>query len=78
MRTIATEPRRLFGPSIAEVTDVGDSRGVIAAGELADRVIVDGDPTRDIADIRKVATVITGGRIHDPVAIETALGIAPR
>jgi hypothetical protein len=77
VHTIATEPRRLFGPSIAEVTEVDDSRGVIAAGKLADRVIVDGDPTRDNVDIAKVAAVITGGRIHDPAAIETALGIAP-
>jgi imidazolonepropionase-like amidohydrolase len=41
-------------------------------------VLVDGDPTRDIADIRKVATVIKGGKLYDPMAIERAVGIAPR
>jgi hypothetical protein len=53
VHTIATEPRRLFGPSIAEVTEVDDSCGVTAADKLADSVIVDGDPTRDNMDIAR-------------------------
>jgi len=62
----------------AEVMGVDGERGVIAAGKLADMVLIDGDPTTTIADIRKIATVVKGGKIHDPAAIETALGIAPR
>jgi imidazolonepropionase-like amidohydrolase len=41
-------------------------------------VLVDGDPTKDISDIRNVTTVLKGGRVYDPAAIEKALGIAPR
>ena len=53
-------------------------RGVIAAGKLADMVLIDGDPTQDIRDSNKIQTVIKGGKVYDPAAIEKALGIAPR
>ena len=60
------------------VMGVDGERGVIAAGKLADMILVDGDPTKNIADIHKVDTVIKGGRVYDPAAIEKALGIEPR
>ena len=44
----------------------------------ADMVLIDGDPSKNIADIRKITTVIKGGKVYDPAAIEKALGIAPR
>jgi imidazolonepropionase-like amidohydrolase len=53
-------------------------RGVIAAGKLADMVLIDGDPTQNIRDINEITTVIKGGKVYDPAAIERALGIAPR
>jgi len=62
----------------ALVMGVDGNRGVIAAGKYADMVLVDGDPSQDIADIRKVSTVLKGGRVYDPAAIEKSLGIAPR
>ena len=62
----------------ALVMGVNKDRGVIAAGKLADMVIVDGDPAKDIRDIRNVDTVIKGGKIYDPAKIEQALGVAPR
>jgi imidazolonepropionase-like amidohydrolase len=62
----------------ALVMGVDKDRGVIAAGKLADMVLVDGDPTKNIADIRKVSTVLKGGKVYDPAAIEKSLGIAPR
>ena len=62
----------------ALVMGVDGNRGVIAAGKYADMVLVDGDPSKDIADIRKVSTVLKGGRVYDPAAIEKSLGIAPR
>src|SRR6266852_6438930 len=60
----------------ALVMGVNKDRGVIAAGKLADMVFVDGDPTQNIRDIDKVATVIKGGKVYDAAAIEKALGIA--
>jgi imidazolonepropionase-like amidohydrolase len=57
---------------------VNKDRGVIAAGKLADMILVDGDPTKNIRDLHKITTVIKGGRVYDPAAIEKALGITPR
>jgi len=62
----------------ALVMGVDKERGVIQAGKLADMVLVDGDPTKNMADIRKVSTVLKGGRVYDPAAIEKSLGIQPR
>jgi imidazolonepropionase-like amidohydrolase len=41
-------------------------------------ILVDGDPTKNIQDINKITTVIKGGKVYDPKAIEKALGITPR
>jgi len=62
----------------ALVMGVDKDRGVIAAGKLADMVLIDGDPTQDMRDIHKIKTVIKGGKVYDPAAIEKAFGIAPR
>jgi imidazolonepropionase-like amidohydrolase len=62
----------------ALVMGVNKDQGVIAAGKLADMVLIDGDPTKNIHDINKITTVIKGGRVDDPAAIEKALGIGPR
>ena len=52
-------------------------RGRIAPGMLADLVLVDGDPTKDIGDVRKVALVLTQGKVVSPSKVYTALGIRP-
>jgi imidazolonepropionase-like amidohydrolase len=62
----------------ALVMGVNKDLGVIAAGKLAYMIIVDGDPTQNIRDINKITTVIRGGKVYDPAAVEKALGIAPR
>ena len=62
----------------ALVMGVNKDRGVIAPGKLADMILVDGDPTKNIRDINNITTVIKGGKVYDPIAIERALGIAPR
>jgi len=62
----------------ALVMGVNKDRGVIAPGKLADMILVDGDPTKNIQDISRITTVIKGGKVYDPAAIEKALGIAPR
>ncbi len=61
----------------AKYSGVLESLGSIEPGKLADLVLVDGDPTVDIADIRKVATVIQGEVAYYPSQIHTELGIAP-
>ena len=74
----APEVLRMATLTPALVMGVNKDRGVIAAGKFADMVLIDGDPTQDIRDIKKIKTVIKGGKVYDPAAIENALGIAPR
>ena len=52
-------------------------RGIVAPGMLADLVLVDGDPTKNIADVRRTALVITQGHAIYPAAVHRALGIRP-
>ena len=61
----------------AQVMGVSD-RGVIAPGKFADLNLVDGDPLKNMRDLDKITTVIKGGTLYDPAAIEKALGITPR
>ena len=61
----------------ARYTRTSADRGSIEAGNLADLVLVDGDPTRDIQDLRKVSAVITRGQIIYPKEVDEALGIKP-
>jgi hypothetical protein len=74
----APEVLRMATLTSAEVMGANKNRGVIAPGKLADLIIVDGDPTKNMRDLDKLTTVIKGGNICDPSAIEKALGIAPR
>jgi hypothetical protein len=74
----AAEVLRMATLTPAVVMGANKDRGVIAAGKFADMVLIDGDPTQNIRDINKITTVIKGGKIYDPAAIEKALGIAPR
>ncbi|KAF1711794.1 amidohydrolase family protein [Pseudoxanthomonas sacheonensis] len=61
----------------AKYTRTTEDRGSVAVGKRADLVLVDGDPTVDIADIRKVALVIHQGKAYYPSEIDEALGIKP-
>jgi hypothetical protein len=62
----------------ALVMGVDKECGLVAPGKLADMILVDGDPAKNIRDLDKITTVIKGGKVYDPAAIEKALGIAPR
>ncbi|MFL6589877.1 MAG: amidohydrolase family protein [Chthoniobacterales bacterium] len=73
----AAEVLRMATLTPAEVMGVNKDRGLIAAGKLADMILVDGDPTKNIRDLDKIASVIKGGNVYDPGAIEKALGITP-
>lgn len=61
----------------AKYSRLSDQLGSIAPGKQADLVLVDGDPTTEIGDIRKVATVIKGETVYYPSEIHTELGIKP-
>ncbi|PYJ11393.1 MAG: hypothetical protein DMF06_02990 [Verrucomicrobia bacterium] len=74
----APEVLRMATLTSAEVMGVNKDRGVIAPGKLADLILVDGDPLKNMRDLDKITSVIKGGTVYDPAAIEKALGIAPR
>ncbi len=61
----------------AKYTRTLGDRGSIAVGKRADLVLFDGDPTRDIADVRKVAFVIKNGTAYYPADVLEAFGIRP-
>ncbi len=54
-----------------------DDRGAIEAGKRADLVLFDGDPTRDIGDLRRAVLVIKNGVAYAPSELYTAFGIKP-
>ncbi|MFL6284672.1 MAG: amidohydrolase family protein [Pyrinomonadaceae bacterium] len=51
--------------------------GVIAPGRLADMILIDGDPTRRISDIRRVSLVIKDGNVYEPAALYKSIGVRP-
>lgn len=61
LRTVTTEPARYFA---------ADSLGAITAGKVADLVVLDADPTADIGNVRRIATVVARGRVYDATALE--------
>ncbi|RYG14196.1 MAG: amidohydrolase [Burkholderiales bacterium] len=61
----------------AKYTRTLEERGSVTAGKRADLILVDGDPTTDIADIRKVALVVRGNKAYYPSELDEALGIKP-
>ena len=61
----------------AKYSRVLDDRGSITPGKRADLILVDGDPTTNISDIRKIALVLNGGEAYYPSEIYEALGIKP-
>lgn len=59
----------------ARVAGIADRTGSIERGKAADLLLVDGDPTRDIADIRRGALVVKGGEAYEPQALYEAAGM---
>jgi imidazolonepropionase-like amidohydrolase len=49
--------------------------GSITAGKYADMILVNGDPTQHISDIRKVDVVIKNGDVYQPSEMYPAFGI---
>ncbi|QEC78173.1 amidohydrolase family protein [Mucilaginibacter ginsenosidivorax] len=60
----------------AQAMGVDKQTGSVEAGKQADIIIVDGDPLTNISDVRKVTTVIKGGRVYDPVVLHRMVGFS--
>jgi imidazolonepropionase-like amidohydrolase len=57
IRAATIEPARYLG--------MLDSAGTIASGKLADLVLLNGNPLRDISQTRRIAAVVANGRLID-------------
>ncbi|HYR28956.1 MAG TPA: amidohydrolase family protein [Thermoanaerobaculia bacterium] len=66
---------RIATLTAAEVAKRDKDLGTIEPGKLADFIIVDGDPTQRISDIRRVVTVVKDGKVFEPKAIYAEMGI---
>lgn len=53
----------------ADALGVGDNVGVLAPGKKADILVVNGNPSRDIAALRDIRAVMLGGQIVRPDAL---------
>jgi imidazolonepropionase-like amidohydrolase len=51
--------------------------GSVAPGKLADIILIDGDPTRRIADINRVSLVVKDGNVYEPAALYRTIGVRP-
>jgi amidohydrolase family protein len=60
----------------AKVMSMDKSTGSIEEGKQADLIIVDGDPLKNIRDIRNITTVIKAGRIYDPHKMHLLVGFS--
>ena len=48
--------------------------GTVEAGKRADLILVDGDPLKDIRNLRRVTRVIADGRVYDAAALWRSVG----
>jgi imidazolonepropionase-like amidohydrolase len=71
------EVLRLDTLGAARVMKRDKDYGRIAPGYVSDLILVDGDPTINISDIRKVRTVLRGDRLYDSAALWKSMGVAP-
>jgi len=72
-------------PEVLRIATLGGARvahkdrelGSITPGKLADMVLVNGDPAKNISDVRHTALVIKDGAFYEPAALYQALGVKP-
>ncbi len=61
----------------ARVMKMDKDFGTIAPGKLADMILIDGDPTVDIRNIRKVRLTIKDGVLYWPADLYKEIGVKP-
>ena len=65
LQSATLEPAKLFR--------VTDSLGTVAAGKLADLVLLDADPLADITNTTTIRAVVANGRYFDRAALDQLL-----
>ncbi|MGH8251771.1 MAG: amidohydrolase family protein [Steroidobacteraceae bacterium] len=69
------EAIRIATENGARYTGLAHETGSIERGKRADLILVDGDPTKNIADIRRIAYVLKAGVGYSPADIYEAFGV---
>jgi imidazolonepropionase-like amidohydrolase len=72
-------------PKVLQIATLGAARvmkrdkdlGSVSAGKLADFILIDGDPSARIGDIRRVASVVKNGVRYDPAELYGSIGVQP-
>jgi len=72
-------------PKVLQLATLGAARamkrdqdlGTIEPGKLADVILVDGDPSAHIGDIRRVRTVVKDGIVYQSSDLYRAIGVKP-
>src|SRR5437763_8576987 len=72
-------------PRVLQIATLGAARlmkrdaelGSIAPGKLADLILIDGDPSAHIGDIRRVTTLVKDGAVYQTSALYQAIGVRP-
>jgi hypothetical protein len=59
----------------ATYTGTSAERGTVERGKVADLILVNGDPTTNVSDIRKVSLVMKGGTVYYPAEVYEAIGV---
>jgi imidazolonepropionase-like amidohydrolase len=73
----APEVLRIATIEAAQVMHLDKDFGSVTAGKYADMILVHGDPTKQISDVRHVETVIKNGVVYKPAQLYPAFGIRP-
>ena len=73
----APEVLRMATLGPAKVMKLDKDLGTIAPNKLADLILVDGDPTVRISDIRRVILVVKDGVVYDPAKLYEEIGVKP-
>ncbi|WP_199609915.1 amidohydrolase family protein [Flocculibacter collagenilyticus] len=61
----------------AQVVGAAHKTGSIAEGKYADLLLIDGDPTKDMSDIRNGVMVFKGSQYYKPNELFSSIGVKP-
>jgi len=53
-----------------------DSLGTVAPGKLADLILLDADPLKNIANTMTIRAVVANGRYYDRAALDSLVAVA--
>jgi imidazolonepropionase-like amidohydrolase len=71
----ANEALRIATWNGAKYTGQLDALGSVTPHKFADLILVNGDPSQNISELRKIALVMKEGKVFYPAEVYEALGV---